>query len=103
MLLCYCDPAGCYCATVGCYCDPAGCHCDPVGRADAAQDQCLRRSAQRFNWTFFLAHSKLCPSLCVIWPRRNYIMNRQQGLVIRAYKRAHLNRHKDKELKYLAK
>ncbi len=30
-------------------------------------------------------------------------MNRQQGLVIRAYKRAHLNRHKDKELKYLAK
>lgn len=30
-------------------------------------------------------------------------MNRQQGLVIRAFKRAHLNRHKDKELKHLAR
>mmetsp|Transcript_19420 Transcript_19420/g.54299 ORF Transcript_19420/g.54299 Transcript_19420/m.54299 type:complete len:341 (+) Transcript_19420:134-1156(+) len=34
--------------------------------------------------------------------RRNYVMNKQQGLVIRPFKRAHLNRHKDKELKYLA-
>ena len=39
-------------------------------------------------------HSNCC--------RRNYVMNRQNGLVIRPFKRAHLNRDKDQELKYLA-
>eukprot|EP00879_Flechtneria_rotunda_P027531 GHRR01029497.1.p1 GENE.GHRR01029497.1~~GHRR01029497.1.p1 ORF type:complete len:199 (+),score=47.63 GHRR01029497.1:240-836(+) len=33
--------------------------------------------------------------------RRNYVLNPQQGLVIRPYKRAHLNRNQDKELLYL--
>lgn len=33
--------------------------------------------------------------------RRNFIMNKQAGLVIRPFKRAHLTRHTDKELKYL--
>mmetsp|Transcript_3118 Transcript_3118/g.7811 ORF Transcript_3118/g.7811 Transcript_3118/m.7811 type:complete len:329 (-) Transcript_3118:143-1129(-) len=33
--------------------------------------------------------------------RRNYVMNKQAGLVIRPYKRAHLNRHSDKELLHL--
>eukprot|EP00878_Enallax_costatus_P002404 GHUV01002580.1.p2 GENE.GHUV01002580.1~~GHUV01002580.1.p2 ORF type:complete len:112 (+),score=35.22 GHUV01002580.1:920-1255(+) len=33
--------------------------------------------------------------------RRNYIMNKQQGLVIRPFKKAHLTRHLDKELLYL--
>mmetsp|Transcript_16732 Transcript_16732/g.28707 ORF Transcript_16732/g.28707 Transcript_16732/m.28707 type:complete len:323 (-) Transcript_16732:615-1583(-) len=33
--------------------------------------------------------------------RRNYVMNRQNGLVIRPYRKAHLTRHTDKELFYL--
>lgn len=33
--------------------------------------------------------------------RRNYVMNPQNGLVIRAYKHAHRNRETDKELLYL--
>ncbi|KAI8474471.1 MAG: MGC81798 protein-like protein [Monoraphidium minutum] len=34
--------------------------------------------------------------------RRNFVMNKQQGLVIRPFKRAHTNREKDKELLYLS-
>ena len=34
--------------------------------------------------------------------RRNYVMNPQNGLVIRPYKHAHRNRESDKELLYLA-
>ncbi|GBF89622.1 ubiquitin-like domain-containing CTD phosphatase [Raphidocelis subcapitata] len=34
--------------------------------------------------------------------RRNYVMNKQNGLVIRPFKRAHMNRGKDKELLYLS-
>ncbi len=30
--------------------------------------------------------------------RRNYVMNRQNGLVIRPFKRAHLTRDTDREL-----
>lgn len=33
--------------------------------------------------------------------RRNYVMNPQNGLVIRAYKHAHIYRETDKELLYL--
>jgi hypothetical protein len=33
--------------------------------------------------------------------RRNYIMNKQNGLVIRPFKKAHLTRHTDKELLHL--
>lgn len=35
--------------------------------------------------------------------RRNFIMNPQSGLRIRAFRQAHLNRHKDRELLKLAK
>ncbi|KAJ9524545.1 hypothetical protein QJQ45_024127 [Haematococcus lacustris] len=35
--------------------------------------------------------------------RRNYIMNKQAGLVIRPFKRAHLTRHTDKELYHLTR
>ncbi|XP_011497075.1 PREDICTED: ubiquitin-like domain-containing CTD phosphatase 1 [Ceratosolen solmsi marchali] len=35
--------------------------------------------------------------------RRNFIMNPQSGLRIRAFKQAHLNRHKDRELLKLSK
>lgn len=35
--------------------------------------------------------------------RRNYVLNKQQGLVIRPYKRAHTNRHTDKELLHLSR
>lgn len=33
--------------------------------------------------------------------RRNYVFNKQNGLVIRPFKRAHMNRHTDNELLYL--
>lgn len=35
--------------------------------------------------------------------RRNFIMNPQSGLRIKAFKQAHLNRHKDRELLKLSK
>lgn len=38
---------------------------------------------------------------CCVLYRRNYVMNKQQGLVIRPFKKAHLTRHLDKELLYL--
>lgn len=37
----------------------------------------------------------------IVCYRRNYVMNKQQGLVIRPFKKAHLTRHLDKELLYL--
>ena len=58
-----------------------------------------------------------CKPLGVIWERfpqyhagntvmlddlkRNYVMNPQNGLVIRPYRKAHLNRDKDRELLHL--
>ncbi len=38
---------------------------------------------------------------CCPLNRRNFVMNKQQGLVIRPYKRAHTNRHTDQELLHL--
>lgn len=35
--------------------------------------------------------------------RRNYVFNKQNGLVIRPFKRAHLTRDSDKELLHLTK
>eukprot|EP00798_Chlamydomonas_sp_ICE-L_P015941 gene15941-22073_t len=35
--------------------------------------------------------------------RRNFVMNKQAGLLIRPYKRAHQNRNKDRELLYLTR
>jgi ubiquitin-like domain-containing CTD phosphatase 1 len=35
--------------------------------------------------------------------RRNYVLNKQQGLVIRPWRKHHRNRDKDRELVYLAR
>ena len=34
--------------------------------------------------------------------RRNYVLNRQQGLVIRPYRKSHVTRETDKELLFLS-
>jgi len=40
-------------------------------------------------------------SCCAAAIRRNFVMNKQNGLVIRPYKKAHLTRNNDKELLHL--
>lgn len=56
-----------------------------------------------FIWAKFPDHYNSTNTIMFDDLRRNYILNRQNGLVIRPYRKAHLNRHTDQELKYLTR
>ncbi|KAF8065667.1 ublcp1 [Scenedesmus sp. PABB004] len=56
-----------------------------------------------FIWAKFPEHYNEGNTVMLDDLRRNFIMNRQNGLVIRPYKRAHLTRGSDRELLLLAR
>ena len=55
-----------------------------------------------FIWAKFPSQYTEANTIMMDDLRRNYVMNPQNGLVIRPYKHAHRNRESDKELLYLA-
>ncbi|KAL4857255.1 Ubiquitin-like domain-containing CTD phosphatase 1 [Chlorella vulgaris] len=54
-----------------------------------------------FLWAKFPEHYGPHNTIMLDDLRRNYVLNKQQGLVIRPYRRAHLTRGTDRELLYL--
>lgn len=57
---------------------------------------------RRFMHQTFIALLLIDATSAACVRRRNFIMNKQNGLVIRPFKKAHFTRHEDKELLYLA-
>lgn len=56
----------------------------------------------QFLWAKFPEHYNESNTIMIDDLRRNYVLNKQQGLVIRPFKRAHRTRHTDRELLQLS-